>query len=96
MMSPEERERLEEIEATKAVGMISRSSEGQKFLKHLFRTLAVGEVPMRGMSGEELHDFVGFLRAGRAVFNLVAKANPQVAGDLMATIERERNVFEEE
>jgi hypothetical protein len=64
---------------------------GRIFFKYLFKSLGVGELPELGLEGNLLMDKLGFLRAGNAVFNLVAQADPSWAARLLAEIQKERN-----
>ena len=65
---------------------------GKSFVKYLFFTLSVAEVPPLGMVDDFLRDHIGYLRAGNAVFNIVAEANPEMAGTILGQIQKEKYV----
>jgi hypothetical protein len=63
---------------------------GKNLFKNLFREFELGQVPAVGMEGNLLFEYMGHLRAGNSIFKLAAEANPDVAGSLLAQIEKER------
>ena len=94
-----EQERLEAIKHRDAllnIRAILKYSEGQKFVKYLFESLGVNELPELGLTGELLHERLGLTRAANSVFSLVSQANPVVAASLLSEIERERYERREE
>lgn len=66
------------------------TASGQHFIKYLFKNLDVGGVPELGLEGSLLMDRIGFLRSGQSVFKIVAEANADIAGQILAEIEKER------
>jgi len=92
------REAYEERMTLEAVGKILDTPEGKRFMYYLFTSLAVTELPAKGLSGEDLHETLGFLRAGHSVFNFVSLIRPQVAAELVARMQkgkREQVLFED-
>lgn len=89
-MDLNEQEYREQVNALLAVRKILESPEGQDFMLFLFKTLQVGELPARGIEGIDLHETLGYLRAGHSVYQLAVQANPTTATNLMARIEREK------
>ncbi len=83
-------EAIEHRDALLDIRAILASASGLRFLKYLFKTLDVTELPEIGLEGNLLHDRLGFLRAGNSIFKLVAEANAEIAGDLLAKNEKER------
>lgn len=72
---------------------VLKTPEGKNFVKYLFKELEVCESPPEGWTGEILMERLGFQRAGNSVFKLVSEANPGVAGELIALVEKERHAM---
>ncbi len=90
MTEEELREALEHRNVVQDVQAVLLSSSGKNLFKYLFREFAVGDVPPDGMEGNLLHGYLGHLRAGNSIFKLASEANADVAGHLLAQIEKER------
>lgn len=89
----EEQKRKESIEhqdALLSIAAIIKTDEGRKLFKYLFKSLDVMELPEKGIEGFELHDYLGFLRAGNSIYKLACQAASESASDILAKIERER------
>lgn len=84
------KEALKHREAILAIQDILGTKSGKAFVKYLLESFDVGELPVVGLSGDFLMDRLGFLRAGNSVFKIIAEANPDIAGQLIAQIEKER------
>lgn len=63
---------------------------GQRFFKYLFRNFDVAQMPEQGLEGITLHERMGFMRAGNALFKIASEANFEVAANILAHIEKER------
>lgn len=72
------------------VRQILSSSSGQRFFKYLFKHFGAGQLPEKGLEGVDLHERIGHLRTGRAIFELASEANAELAGQLLAQNEKER------
>lgn len=81
---------IEHQEILKDLRTVLAMPQGKSFIKYLFKSFNVGEVPSLGMEGNFLHDHLGFLRAGNSIFKIVSEANAEVAGMLLAQIEKEK------
>ena len=69
---------------------------GRKFIKYLLKNLDVGVVPEAGLPENILRDHLGIMRAGASIFELVSIVEPEVVGNLLSQIQKERNhVYEE-
>lgn len=93
-MSNFEQERLEYAKHQDALMNIRgllQTKEGQKFVKYLFESLGVGELPEIGVTGEMMHERLGLTRAAQSVFSLISQANAEIAARLLAEIEREKH-----
>ena len=91
-LNQEAKERLEHHAVLLAIQAIVATKPGKDFIKYLFKNFDVGEAAPMGLSGEFLHDRLGFLRAGNSIFKIVAQASPEFAGATLAQIEKEKNV----
>jgi len=92
-LSKEEiKERIEHREVLLDIQALLVTSSGKNFIKYLFKTLDVLELPPLGLTGDILMDKLGSLRTGNSIFKLIAEASPDIAGDLIAQNERDKNV----
>lgn len=73
-----------------AIQEILATKSGRFFVKYLLESFDVGNLPEYGLTGEHLMDRLGFLRAGNSVFKIAAEASPEITGQLIAQIEKER------
>lgn len=91
-LSEEEiKEALEHREVLLDVQAVLATKSGRNFIKYLFKHLGVAELPELGLTGDILMDKLGFLRAGNSIFKLVAEANSEAAGLILAENERWKN-----
>lgn len=88
----ETREAIEHRDVLLDIRVILTTPSGKNFIKYLFKNLGAVELPELGLSGDILMDKLGFLRSGNAIFKLVSEANANEAGQILATIEKERYV----
>jgi hypothetical protein len=84
------KERIEHRDAILNIRAVLATRPGKEFFKYLFKALAVGELPELGIEGTYLAERIGFLRAGNSIFKLTAEANFELAGLLLAEIEKDR------
>ena len=73
-----------------AIQTVVQTKAGKDFVKYLLKSFDIGELPAVGTSGDFLMDRLGFLRAGQSVFKMIAEASPDIAGQIIAQIEKER------
>lgn len=89
----EEKERQENVEhrdALLAIASIVKTKEGQKLFRYLFKNFEVANLPDRGLDEKDLHEYLGFLRAGNSIYKLVCEADADIAGNILSKLERER------
>ncbi len=86
----EVKESIEHRDALLDIRAILATSSGTRFFKYLFKSFDVCELPEQGLEGEILHERIGVLRAGHAMFKLISEANHQVAANILAEVEKER------
>lgn len=91
-LQQQRREQLEHQETLKDIRAVLATPQGKNFIKYLFKHFSVAEVPPLGMEGNLLMDHLGFLRAGNSIFKIVSEANHELAGLLLAQIEKEKYV----
>lgn len=84
-------ERIEHRDVLLNIRAVLATASGKEFVKYLFKHFGVGELPEIGLDGSLLMDKIGFLRAGTAIFDLVAEAEPDQAANLLAQNVKERN-----
>ena len=92
MNEEEIKEAIEHRDVLLDIQAILATSSGKNFFKYLFKHLEVTELPPLGLEGSILMDKLGFLRAGNAIFKLVAEADAAAAGALVAQNEKDRYV----
>lgn len=89
----QEEERLEYLEhrdVLLAIGVILAQKEGQVLFRYLFKTLEVMCDPIPGLEGNPLHEYLGFMKSGNAIYKLVCEADPMMAATILSKLERER------
>jgi len=69
---------------------VLNTQSGRNVFKYLFKHLEVAELPELGWTGELLSDKLGSLRAGQSIFKLVCEADAEMAGSLLAKVEKEK------
>lgn len=69
---------------------------GREFIKYLFKNLDVGVIPDAGLPENILRDHLGIMRAGTSIFELISVVEPELAGNLLSQIQKERNHVERE
>lgn len=84
------KERAEHHAVLQSLQAILATREGKHFMKYLLKAFDVTEPPPIGMQGELLHAHLGLNRAGNSVFKLVCQANPDIAGQIIAQVEKEK------
>lgn len=84
-------EALEHQNTLLAISSILKTKEGLQFFNYLFKNFEVASVPPMGMQGLDLHEYLGFLRAGNSVYKLACEANSEIAASILAKQEREKN-----
>lgn len=83
-------ERIEHRDAVLDVRAIYSTLSGRRFLKYLLKNFEVATLPPQGLEGSLLFEALGFLRAGKSIWELMAEADPTMAGQLLSEVEKER------
>lgn len=84
------RERLKHRDVLLDIQAVLATKSGKNFIKYLFESFEVGEMPAIGITGDFLMDRLGFLRAGNSIFKIIAEASPEMAGSILAQVEKEK------
>jgi len=72
------------------LGHILSTTQGQNFIKYLFKHLGVGDLPDLNIPDKLRDDYLGFLRAGQSIFEIVSQADNIKAGLILAQIKKEQ------
>ena len=83
-------EAVEHQNALLNVRAILKTGPGRNFFRYLFKYFDVTDFPEIGIDGPMLHDLLGKMRAGRALWQLAAEADPDSAAQLLALNERDK------
>lgn len=83
-------ESVEHRDALLSIASILQTKEGEKLFKYLFKNFEVANLPPKGMEDKELHEYLGYLRAGNSVYKLVCEADANIAASILSKLERER------
>jgi hypothetical protein len=86
----ERQEALEHRDVLLAIGALIKTNEGQTLFQYLFKNFEVGNVPDRDLKGEELHEQLGFWRAGNSIYKLACEADSETTASIIAKTERKR------
>lgn len=90
----ERKEVIEHQQMLNDILTVLNTIPGQRVFKYLFKHFEVTELPELGFTGDLLLDRLGSLRPGRALFRVVAEADPKKAAMLLAEIENEKIIKE--
>lgn len=83
-------EALEHRDVLLAIGVLLKQKEGLTLFSYLFKNLDVAELPDRTLTGEDLQEYLGFLRAGNSIYKLACEADADIAASLLSQLERKR------
>lgn len=91
-MQTDEFERMDRDhnDAVVALRELLGTGYGKVVVKYLFRYLDVGEMPAPHLSEDFLMRELGRLDAGNSIFKMVAEANFETAGLILAEVQKER------
>ena len=82
-------EALEHRDVLLAIGAIIKRPEGVKLFRYLFKNFNVADLPDSDMEGKILHEFLGFLKAGKSIFEVACEADSTIAASILSNIKRE-------
>lgn len=84
------REQIEHRDVLLAIASLIKTKEGMQLFSYLFKNFEATNLPDRNMKGENLHEYLGFLRAGNSIYKLACEADSETAASIIAKIERKR------
>jgi hypothetical protein len=90
------KENIEHRDVLLAIGAIIKTPEGIKLFSYLFKNLDVLELPLQGLEGNVLYEYLGFLRAGNSIYKLACEADFNIAASILSKLERERYEYKRE
>ena len=64
--------------------------QGQNFVKYLLKSFGVGDLPAIDSPVNLRDEYLGFLRAGQSIFEIVSQADNIKAGLILAQIQKEK------
>lgn len=73
------------------LNFILQRLDGQRLFKYLFKHFGVLDLPPLNIDPDFRLDMMGYLRAGRALFEIASQANAQTAGLILAEIQKEKH-----
>lgn len=83
-------EAVEHQQMLSDISAVLHTQSGFRVFTYLFKHFEYGELPPIGLEGDLLMDKLGSLRPGRALFRIVSEADPRMAGQILANIEKEK------
>lgn len=88
MTKQELQEALEHQNTLSNIRTVLNVGAGREFIKYLFNSFNVGHLPPVGMRGEDLIEFMSFLRAGNTIYRILLEAAPEITGQLITELEK--------
>lgn len=88
------KEEQNQRELERSVQVLLSNPHGKKFIAYLFDSFMVGESAPIGLDDRQLVDFTAFLRAGNSIYKLCLSAAPELTGQLISEMfkEKQKNV----
>lgn len=71
------------------VRAILTTKQGQSFFKYMLKYFSINDLPDLGLDGPLMYEQLGKLRASHSIWKLLCEANPELAGQLLAAVEKE-------
>lgn len=84
------REQYEYQQVLSSLQILLSTKHGKTFIKHLFDSFGVGTSAPVGMGDRQLLEYVAFLRSGTSIYEICLKASPELTGQLIAEMMREK------
>lgn len=84
------REQYEYQQVLNALQVLLATRHGKIVIKHLFDSFSVGTAAPVGLEDRPLLEYVAYLRAGTSIYELCLKASPELTGQLIAEMMREK------
>ena len=84
------REQFEYQQVISSLQVLLSTKYGKTFIKHLFDNFGVGTSAPVGMTDRQLLEHVAYLRSGTSIYEICLKASPELTGQLIAEMQRDR------
>lgn len=72
------------------LSLVLKTEAGKNLIKYFFKSFGVTELPPRGLPNDLKDEYLGFLRAGQSIFEIVSQADTIKAGLILAEIQKEK------
>ena len=72
------------------LGLVLSTPQGQSVIKYLLKNLDFGELPATNIPSNLRDEYIGFLRGGQILFEMVSQADTIKAGLILAQIQKEK------
>lgn len=84
----ERKEQMEHRDVLLAIAVLLKQKEGIQLFSYLFKNFEVTSLPDKSLKGDELHEYLGFLRAGNSIYKLASEADSEISASILAKMER--------
>lgn len=84
-------EAIEHRDVLLDVRAILGTGSGRNFFKYFFKYYSITDLPYLGLEGPIMFEKMGHLRLANSVFQLVAEANPEIAAQILADVEKKKH-----
>lgn len=91
MTQEEVSEALEHRDMLLDVRALLKTPSGRRFVSYLFKYYSPIDLPPEGVDGTLLHEKLGMLRAFNELFKIIAEADFEAAGQLLAEVEKKKH-----
>lgn len=72
------------------LSLVLSTPQGQSVFKYLLKSFGVGELPDINIPTNLRDEYIGFLRAGQSVFEIMSQADNIKSGLILAQIQKEK------
>ncbi len=72
------------------LGLVLSTPQGQSVIKYLLKNLDFGELPATNIPSNLRDEYIGFLRGGQILFEMISQADTSKAGLILAQIQKEK------
>lgn len=83
------KEQHEHEQVLLAIRSIIQTPHGRRLFTYLYKNFNVGELP-EGLEGNQLFEYLGFLRAGQSIFKITSEADSEISAQILAQLERKK------
>lgn len=84
-------EGIENQKVKEAIVELLQDKPGQLLFRYFFKHMSPVGIPEMGLDVDTLRERLGFFRAARSIWEIVAAADPNMAAQLLTSIEKEKD-----